>query len=282
MASISSSRSEAPRTEACRGRRTRGRPALARLLELLEQPQIDVAFARFFRYQVPEVAHLGLADAMDPAEPLLNPVRVPRQIVIHHQVGTLKVDALARGIGRQQNLDLGVVPERLLRCSCGLRGPCRRGSGPRPPCLDSHGGKPTNETTTFHRLSLAAEPASAVLINWRQRDLCFLFKSDRSDGRSRSTRLSRGDVCPGPAMVVQARMPLMRRPARQFRTQLSESEGALVTVDGAVTHGATGLVDTTIEFVNSNGVVRKQAAHPGSHAAGRRSHREPAPGSGNI
>ena len=88
---------------------------LARLLELVQQLAIDVAFARLFRDQVPQVAHLGLADAVDAAEPLLEAVGVPRQVVVDHQVGALEVDALARGVGGEQHLHLGVVLERFLR-----------------------------------------------------------------------------------------------------------------------------------------------------------------------
>ena len=61
------------------------------------------------------MADLGLADAVDAAEALLDPVRVPGQVVVDHQVGALEVDALAGRVGREQDLDLGVVPERLLR-----------------------------------------------------------------------------------------------------------------------------------------------------------------------
>ena len=43
------------------------------------------------------------------------PVGVPRQVVVHHQVRALKVDAFAGGIGGQQHLHLGIVLERLLR-----------------------------------------------------------------------------------------------------------------------------------------------------------------------
>ena len=60
------------------------------------------------------MADLGLADAVDAAEALLEPVRVPGQVVVDHQVGALQVDAFASRIGRQQDLDLGVVFERLL------------------------------------------------------------------------------------------------------------------------------------------------------------------------
>ena len=84
-------------------------------LELLQQLAVDVAFARLLGHQVPEVADLGLADAVDAAEPLLEAVRVPGQVVVHHQVRALEVDALAGGVGGQQDLHLGVVPERLLR-----------------------------------------------------------------------------------------------------------------------------------------------------------------------
>ena len=88
---------------------------LAGLLQLLQQPAVDVAFAGLLGHQVPQVADLGLADAVDAAEALLDAVGVPRQIVVHHQVGTLQVDALARRVGGQQHLHLGIVPERLLR-----------------------------------------------------------------------------------------------------------------------------------------------------------------------
>ena len=88
---------------------------LARFLELLEQPAIHVALAGLLGDQVPQVADLGLADAVDAAEALLQAVRVPGQVVVHHQVGALQVDAFAGGVGGEQYLDLGVVQEALLR-----------------------------------------------------------------------------------------------------------------------------------------------------------------------
>ena len=88
---------------------------LARLLELLQQRAIDVALAGLLGDQVPEVADLGLADAVDAAEALLEAVGVPGQVVVDHQVGALEVDAFAGGVGGEQHLHLGVVPERLLR-----------------------------------------------------------------------------------------------------------------------------------------------------------------------
>ena len=49
-----------------------------------------------------------LADAVDAAEPLLDAVRVPRQVVVDHQVGGLQVEALAGGVGGHQHLAVAV------------------------------------------------------------------------------------------------------------------------------------------------------------------------------
>ena len=60
------------------------------------------------------MAHLGLADAVNTAEPLFDPVWVPRQVVVDHQVGALEVDAFAGGVRGQKDLHFWVVFERLL------------------------------------------------------------------------------------------------------------------------------------------------------------------------
>ena len=87
---------------------------LALLIQLLEEPLEDLALARLLGHQVPQVADLGLADAVDPAEPLLDAVRVPRQVVVDHEVRALKVDALARRVGRDEHQDVRVLHERFL------------------------------------------------------------------------------------------------------------------------------------------------------------------------
>ena len=88
---------------------------LARLLQFLQQGEIDLALARLVRDQIPEVANLGLADAMDPPESLFQAVRVPGQVVVDHQVRTLKVDAFASRVGGHQHLHQRIVLERFLR-----------------------------------------------------------------------------------------------------------------------------------------------------------------------
>ena len=74
---------------------------LARLFELLQQPEIDITFTCAFGHQVPQVAGFGLADTVDAPEALFNAVRVPGQVVIDHQVRALEVDAFARRVCRQ-------------------------------------------------------------------------------------------------------------------------------------------------------------------------------------
>ena len=82
-------------------------------LQLLEQPAVDLPLARVLRDEAPQVADLGLADAVDAPEALLQAVRVPGQVVVDHQVGALEVDAFAGRIVRDHHRDLRVVHERL-------------------------------------------------------------------------------------------------------------------------------------------------------------------------
>ena len=77
---------------------------LALLLDLRQQAREHLALARVLGDEVPQPADLVLADAMDAPEALLDPVRVPRQVVVDHQVRDLEVQALAGRVGREQDL----------------------------------------------------------------------------------------------------------------------------------------------------------------------------------
>ena len=58
------------------------------------------------------MADLGLADAVDAAKPLLDPVRIPGQVVVDHQVrAALKVDAFAGCIVGDHDADDGIAVE---------------------------------------------------------------------------------------------------------------------------------------------------------------------------
>src|SRR5437773_1839053 len=59
-----------------------------------------------------DLGDLRLADAMNPPEPLLQPVRVPGEVVINHQVSALEVDALASRIGCHEDFDVRLALER--------------------------------------------------------------------------------------------------------------------------------------------------------------------------
>ena len=86
--------------------------AFARLLQFFQEAAIDLAFARVRRAQVPEVANLGLPDAVDASEPLFEAVRVPRQVVVDHQMcAALKVDALASSVVSDHDAHDGVAVE---------------------------------------------------------------------------------------------------------------------------------------------------------------------------
>ena len=83
-------------------------------LDLFEEALVYVALARLFRQQIPEMAYFGLPDAVDAAEPLFEAVRVPGQVIVDHQMRALQVDALAGGVGSQQDENVLVLFEGFL------------------------------------------------------------------------------------------------------------------------------------------------------------------------
>ena len=103
---------------------------LARRLELLQEAGVDRALAGLVGDQVPEVADLGLADAVDAAEALLEAVGVPGQVVVDHEVGALEVDALAGGVVRDHDQNRRVVQEGAIMA-------LRRASRASPPWIST-------------------------------------------------------------------------------------------------------------------------------------------------
>ena len=81
---------------------------------MLEQPNEHLAFSSVVGHQVPQVADLGLTDPVDATEALFDPVRVPREVVIDHEVGTLEVQPFPGGVGGDEDADVGVLGEALL------------------------------------------------------------------------------------------------------------------------------------------------------------------------
>ena len=80
--------------------------------QLSEQAVIDRPFAGLLGDEVPEMTDLLLADAVNAPEALFEAVRVPRQVIIDHQVGVLEVDAFASGISCEEDADFGVGTEQ--------------------------------------------------------------------------------------------------------------------------------------------------------------------------
>src|SRR5262249_24254778 len=83
----------------------------ARFCELFQQNVVNVAFSCLLGNEIPQMAYLGLADSVNAAEPLLDAVGVPWQVVVHHQVRTLPIYALTSGVGSNQHLYLGIMLE---------------------------------------------------------------------------------------------------------------------------------------------------------------------------
>ena len=125
---------------------------LALLLDLLQQPGEHLALAGVVGDEVPQAADLLLADAVDAAEPLLDAVGVPRQVVVDHQVGGLEVEALAGGVGGEQDLAVGFLVNSSVIC--------RRSARRTPPWIASTAsGRPSSERDPARRGSPACRGA---------------------------------------------------------------------------------------------------------------------------
>src|SRR5262249_1542222 len=90
---------------------------LAHLFELLEETLENLALPSFLRHEVPHVTDFALSDAMDSPKTLLDAVWVPGQVVVDHEVRSLEIDALPGGIRRDEDQNLFVLYELLLRLS---------------------------------------------------------------------------------------------------------------------------------------------------------------------
>lgn len=84
-------------------------------VELFEEALEDLTLAGVDRDEVPEMADLGLADAVDTTEALLDPVRVPGQVVVDHEVGPLEVHTFPGRVRGDEDRAVLVLHERLLQ-----------------------------------------------------------------------------------------------------------------------------------------------------------------------
>ena len=75
---------------------------MANGIQLVEQHFEHTAFVGGPGYQVDDAHIVLLLVAMDATHPLLKAGRVPRDVVVDHQVAELQIDALASGVGGDQ------------------------------------------------------------------------------------------------------------------------------------------------------------------------------------
>ena len=73
-------------------------------LDALEELLEHAALAGVRRHEIEDQAVLFLAVTVDAAHALLQPHRVPRDVVVDHQPAELQVDAFARGFGGDEDL----------------------------------------------------------------------------------------------------------------------------------------------------------------------------------
>ena len=64
---------------------------LIHLVDLRQQGKENITLARPFGHQVPQMAHFRLSNSMDAPEALLNAIRIPRQVIVDHEVRALQV-----------------------------------------------------------------------------------------------------------------------------------------------------------------------------------------------
>src|SRR5262249_12960067 len=83
-------------------------------VEFLKQAMEDITLARFGGHHVPEMADLGLADAVDTAKALFQPVGVPWQVIVDHEVGVLEVRSFPSSMRGDQHARGRVVAEEFL------------------------------------------------------------------------------------------------------------------------------------------------------------------------
>ena len=77
------------------------------MLQLFKELTVNVSLTGSFGDEVPKMTDFGLADAMDSAKALLQAVWIPRQVVVHHEMGTLEIYAFASGVGSKEHLHFG-------------------------------------------------------------------------------------------------------------------------------------------------------------------------------
>lgn len=83
-------------------------------LQLIKKTLENITFPCFQGDHIPQIASLCLTNSMNTAKSLLDPIRVPRQIVVDHQIGVLKVDTFASRVCRDQEANRRIVSEFVL------------------------------------------------------------------------------------------------------------------------------------------------------------------------
>src|SRR5437588_9922732 len=77
----------------------------------------NLALACLRSHEIPQVAHLRLADTVDTPKSLFKTIGVPSQIVVEHQVRSLQVDAFTCCVAGNQHMSTFILFKCSLRFS---------------------------------------------------------------------------------------------------------------------------------------------------------------------
>ena len=129
------------------------------LLQFFKEFFEDLAFAGLGGDEVPEPAVLGLSYAVDSAEALFEAIWVPRQVIVHHEMCPLEVEAFACGVRSDEDAHVLVLLEAFLHLAALVA---------EHSAVDDHHGFLTAE----ERANLAGEVAERVAV-FREDDELF-------------------------------------------------------------------------------------------------------------
>src|SRR5207245_4217654 len=84
-------------------------------VDALVEDRQDALLDRAGEAEVEDLDGLGLPDAVQPADALLDPHRVPRQVEVDQAVAELEVEPLAADVGRQQDAPITTADRKSTR-----------------------------------------------------------------------------------------------------------------------------------------------------------------------
>ena len=188
------------------------------------------------------MADLGLANAVNASEALLESIGIPRQIVIDHEVRTLQIDTLARSIGCDEYPHVLVLRKAMLR---------------RPTVITGH------SAANHHNRIWVAQQDADLLLEIGQRVLMLRKDDELLAGavaieHARIILQQERELFPltvVPALAKTLRHAFKAGQGFDFRFELGDGRGGRRGVDYAV---LVALVLVAVEVINIKVVILRR------------------------